>query len=157
LQLCSWLPVDFVAKSIVEIGDNISKDPQKRCRFYHIVNPKSFSWTDDLLPALKDAGLSFESVSPVEWLGLLRRSEQDPNINPTIKLMSSYEAKYGAKETETGFQKKDSNFRAEIAFATEKTRADSDIMNCAPDIMREGYVKTFVARWLEQWQAPVTS
>ncbi|OQV11106.1 hypothetical protein CLAIMM_15001 [Cladophialophora immunda] len=178
---CSWIPVDLVAKIIVEL---CSHDTSPRaegqgvavsagsCRFYNVVNPKSFSWTGDLLPALQEAGLSFESVSPQEWLARLAASEQDPKVNPTIKLRSVYESKYGTEQTaydkargtdtaaqytsdstefDTGGLKE---VEKQALFSTEKAQKDSAAMRNLPDLLSEGYVKKFVSRWLEKWRDP---
>ena len=52
----------------------------------------SIHWTFQLLPASEDAGLSFRSVSPVEWVDLLRESlkansdDEESRENPSMKL-----------------------------------------------------------------------
>ncbi|KAJ6469803.1 hypothetical protein C8R47DRAFT_949076, partial [Mycena vitilis] len=54
---------------------------------YHIVNPNiSASW-DDILAALKTAGLQFETVDRTEWVQRLAKSDLDGVKNPTIKLL----------------------------------------------------------------------
>jgi thioester reductase-like protein len=90
----TWIPIDVVAQVIVEICHS-----QERHDVYHVVNPKSFNWTQDLLPMLRSAGLTFESVSPQEWLERLARSDPDPAVNPTIKLLDFFKSKYTAPKT----------------------------------------------------------
>jgi hypothetical protein len=124
---------------------------RSHCRFYHVVNPQGFSWTDDLLPALRGAGLTFGMVSPQEWVERLRNIEQDPELNPTIKLLSTYERKY---TTGSGEHDEDRN-TLQVRFDTTNARAVSRSMREAPDIIREGYVKKFVARWLEKWKGDI--
>jgi thioester reductase-like protein len=85
----TWLPIDVVAKVIVELCH--SAEPQD---VYNLVNPESFNWTRDLLPMLRAAGLTFEQVTAEEWLARLAASNPDPEINPTIKLLDFYKAKY---------------------------------------------------------------
>ncbi|EXJ73779.1 uncharacterized protein A1O5_03541 [Cladophialophora psammophila CBS 110553] len=176
---CSWIPVDFVASIIVELccneasteaEDRGPKSPALSCRFYNVVNPASFSWAGDLLPLLRETGLSFESVSPQEWLARLAASEQDPTVNPTIKLRSVYERKYAIEQSARG-DERDTDIAAEqvssstdygaggleevgnqVAFATERAREESETMRNLPDLLGEGYVNKFVTRWLEQWQ-----
>lgn len=90
----TWLPIDVVAKAIVEICHS-----PKRQDVYHVVNPRSFNWTKDLLPMLESAGLRFERVSPQDWLARLAASNPDPAVNPTIKLLDFFKSKYAAPKT----------------------------------------------------------
>jgi thioester reductase-like protein len=57
----SWTPVDVSARAVSEIAlseaDSIVAN---------VTNAKTFSWTNDLLPALREAGLQFEEVEPKE-------------------------------------------------------------------------------------------
>lgn len=51
---------------------------------YSITCPHTFSWTSDYLPALQDAGLSFDTVGPKVWLqrhrSLATNSPSTPNL-----------------------------------------------------------------------------
>jgi carbohydrate kinase (thermoresistant glucokinase family) len=85
----SWLPVDTVAQAVIDISFS-----QAESVFTNLTNPNHFSWTDDLLPALRCAGLEFEEVTPKEWVKLLRNSNQDPVANPPIKLADFFASKY---------------------------------------------------------------
>lgn len=58
----NWLPIDIVAQVMAEICQ-----ASQRHDVYHVVNPKAFNWTRDLLPMLQGAGLKFERVSQQEW------------------------------------------------------------------------------------------
>ena len=90
----TWLPIDIVAQVIAEICQ--ARDPHD---VYHIVNPRSFHWTRDLLPMLRSAGLAFEQVSAQDWLARLEASNPDPAVNPTIKLLDFFRSKYAAPRT----------------------------------------------------------
>jgi thioester reductase-like protein len=85
----TWLPIDTVARVIVEICHSA-----KPHDVYHVVNPKALNWTKDLLPMLKSAGLKFELVSAQDWLARLASSNPDPAVNPTIKLLDFFKGKY---------------------------------------------------------------
>ncbi|RGP63508.1 male sterility [Fusarium sporotrichioides] len=100
----SWLPVDTVADAVVDIS--LSDSPSV---FTNIANPKTFDWTSDLLPALRNAGLAFDELSPKEWLQRLRASNPDPTANPPIKLVDFFASKYDKDE-----------FSPSKPFATEK-------------------------------------
>lgn len=92
---CEWLPVDTLAKTIIQIG-GISLDHGPRTNgfrtgrkeslkvngstttsnsqlVYNLVSPHSFSWTSDLLPALSSAGLSFRPKTLATWLHQLHK------------------------------------------------------------------------------------
>ncbi len=90
----TWLPIDAVAQIAVEICH--SRAPHD---VYHVVNPKSFNWTRDLLPMLAGTGLKFEQVSPQDWLQRLASSNPDPAVNPTIKLLDFFKSKYTTPKT----------------------------------------------------------
>lgn len=90
----NWLPIDVVAKVMVEICH-----AAKPHDVYHVVNPRAFNWTRDLLPMLKSAGLNFEQVSQQDWLARLAASNPDPAVNPTIKLLDFFKTKYAVPKT----------------------------------------------------------
>ncbi|KAL0944906.1 nrps-like protein [Colletotrichum truncatum] len=89
----SWLPVDTVAQAVIDISTSDAGGV-----FTNVANPKMFNWTNDLLPALKAAGLDFEEVEPKEWIRRLRASNPDPVANPPIKLVDFFASKYDKDE-----------------------------------------------------------
>jgi thioester reductase-like protein len=132
----TWLPIDVVASSMVEICH-----APRRHGVYHVVNPRSFNWTRDLLPMLADAGLKFERVSPAEWLERLAASDPDPAVNPTIKLLEFFRAKYAKPKAGPG-----------VFFETEKARAESESLRRvgAPDAALIGKMVKYW--WCECWR-----
>lgn len=44
----------------------------------------------------------------------------------------------------------------QISFATHNAIADSEIMKKPPDIIGDGLVKKFVAKWMEKWQGQLS-
>ncbi|PVH97861.1 NRPS-like enzyme [Periconia macrospinosa] len=85
----SWTPVDVVARAVSDIAlSNVGPV------IANVTNPNTFDWTEDLLPALRSAGLKFEVVPPKEWVRRLQRSNPDPSINPPIKLVDFFASKY---------------------------------------------------------------
>lgn len=85
----SWLPVDFAARTIVDVVLRPASSPTA-CPCWHVLNPQTISWIDDVLPALKAAGLEFDIVSPAKWVQLLGQSDESPK-NPTRKLLKFFE------------------------------------------------------------------
>jgi len=84
-----WLPVNVVAHAVVDLSFSDSTQT-----LFNVVNPKSFHWTNDLLPALRASGLQFDEVSQREWISRLRSSDPDPVQNPPIKLVDFFASKY---------------------------------------------------------------
>jgi hypothetical protein len=104
LQTPSWLPVDFAAKTIIDLA--LSPAPaQPTSQAWHgewcstsmalrrgslssasphtVLQPKTVTFSS-ILDALADCGIKFERISPAEWVERLRKGPQDPAINPTI-------------------------------------------------------------------------
>jgi len=125
-----------VAKVMVEICHS-----QKRHDVYHVVNPKSFNWTRDLLPMLHGAGLKFERVSAQDWLKLLAASNPDPALNPTIKLLDFFKTKYATPKTGPG-----------VFFETKTTEGVSETLRNigAPDA-------ALIGKMVEYWTSEAGS
>ncbi|KAK9487528.1 hypothetical protein V1527DRAFT_326593 [Lipomyces starkeyi] len=138
----SWLPVDYVARSLMELCGLVNPIPSDRPQtVYHVLNPKTFRWTEDLLPALHSAGLDFRIVKQREWIRLLREGDQDPIRNPTVKLSGFFAAKYD----------NDRPGRQGLVFETHVTEKNSDAIRNATDPVSSGLIKKFLERWLEMW------
>lgn len=92
-EVLSWLPVDVVAKTCIELSlvpvTEIARDA-----IFNVCNPRLISWNNDILPALRAGGLKFDEVMPTEWVARLKVSNQDPKVNPPIKLLKYFEARY---------------------------------------------------------------
>ncbi|KAL9625656.1 MAG: hypothetical protein Q9160_000370 [Pyrenula sp. 1 TL-2023] len=117
VDACTWIPVNILARSIVEIA-GIASNPENETAFaltteqmakekqtktskeelvYNLLNPKLFSWERDFLPVLRrtfiNAGMGdeygdFEEVSWEEWRNRLEDSaERDVSKNPARKLL----------------------------------------------------------------------
>ncbi|KAG8213592.1 L-aminoadipate-semialdehyde dehydrogenase [Butyriboletus roseoflavus] len=151
----SWLPVDYAAKSIVELVD-LPTHPQPStatampthtpgdCPVYHVLHPTRVSWST-VLTALHAAQLDFRPVPRQEWLKALRASDPDERRNPSRKLLAFYEGKYGAgaaKRTQT---------RAELD--VKRTVGVSRWLREAP-VVGEGLVAKWVRAWRESGFLP---
>ncbi|GAA5813475.1 hypothetical protein MFLAVUS_006953 [Mucor flavus] len=85
-----WITVDSAAESIVDIMLRTAYLPANMDQsVYHIVNPHTITW-NDVLDAMKDAGMQFDVVSPSEWVDVLSKDD----ANPAFKLMSFYESNF---------------------------------------------------------------
>ncbi|KAG6361850.1 hypothetical protein INS49_010079 [Diaporthe citri] len=137
----SWMPVDLVAQAVIELSGVDRDGYSPKSAVYNVQNNRLFHWTQDLLPALRNAGLDFKTVSQREWVDLLRKSDQNPETNPTIKLVDFFASKYD----------NDKPGRSGLKFATQKAEAESEAMRNGYDVVGSGLVGTMVA-WMEsQW------
>lgn len=158
----SWLPVDVCGEGIVELTMGERGTKGEAGLVYHTLNPHKIHYTYDFIPALRKTGMlpEFESVSPQEWLRRLRASEQDPALNPSIKLLKFWEEKYGKaqpaaprEEGEAGLKKK---IAAGLDFETQRTVQDAPVVGSATrEVLLEegenGYVGKLVRSWKANW------
>lgn len=128
----SWLPVDVVAEAVVDISISDAGSI-----FTNITNPRMFDWTNDLLPALKKAGLTFDELEPKEWVQRLRTSTPDPTINPPIKLVDFFASKYDKDE-----------FSPSKPFATDRACEHSPALASAA-VLDQDLVNKFVSYFLQ--------
>ena len=146
LQNPSWLPVDKCAEAIIELsGINDTPDEKHNCEdesvVYHVQNPCGFSWTSDLLPALKAAGLDFEIVPQKVWIDRLRAGEQDPMKNPTVKLIDFFASKYDNNKPG----------RKGLVFKTDITATKSKVIRDGYQVVRSGLINKCVEQWRKVW------
>ncbi|KAL4800546.1 hypothetical protein BDV19DRAFT_398068 [Aspergillus venezuelensis] len=147
----SWLPVDIVADAVLDLAGlndttvsgsptlrQFSHDPRT---IYHVQNPRTFRWTEDLLPALKEAGLDFETLPKREWVRRLREGEHDPKKNPAIKLLDFFAEKYD----------NDNPGRSGLVFEMEKSEAASPALRGGVELIESGLIRKFVEAWRREW------
>ncbi|KAH7135334.1 male sterility protein [Dendryphion nanum] len=137
----SWTPVDIVAKAVTEIALSDAE-----AVVANVTNAQTFDWTNDLLPALRNAGLTFDQVEPKEWVRRLRASNQDPVANPPIKLVDFFASKYD-RDTSNSSR----------TYATSVARKFSPSLNAAPSLTQD-FVEKFVSQFLHtSWQRPTAA
>ncbi|EFW99074.1 nonribosomal peptide synthetase-like protein [Grosmannia clavigera kw1407] len=141
----SWMPVDKMARAVMELsGLSGSRGPEPdKSLVYQVQNRRLFDWTEELLPALRAAGLPFKTVPQREWVELLRASDADPTRNPTIKLIDFFSEKYD----------NDRPGRSGLVFETDRTERASKTMEDGFDIIGSGLLDKMVAWWKTQWTA----
>ena len=150
LQSCSWLPVDSLASTIVDL--TFSESPTT---ILNIENPIRFHWTKDLLPALHNSGLKFEAVSPQQWLQKLTEyedstpAEQALESNPAVKLLDYF---VQLVDTFPGFEGGSDVARPEVTFDTSKAQKCSKHLQTAPDVLSTGLIDKFLSKWMSRWQ-----
>ncbi|KOC07407.1 hypothetical protein AFLA70_31g004981 [Aspergillus flavus AF70] len=131
----AWLLVDVVARSILELSGIVSNEKAKALAHdpsvvYHVQNSKTFRWTEDLLPALRQAGLKFDILPKREF-----------HRNPTIKLLGFFAEKYD----------NDAPGRSGLTFAMEKTESASPWLKGGMELIHTGLIKRFVDAWAPLW------
>ncbi|EIW83278.1 L-aminoadipate-semialdehyde dehydrogenase [Coniophora puteana RWD-64-598 SS2] len=129
----SWLPVDYAAKSILDIISWSHKTSDDLV--YHVLHYQLVKWSS-ILTSLHHSGLKFKIVPRHEWLAALRASPDDEVANPSRKLLVFYENKYGKAEVATRYP-----------LTTDKTREASKSLREAPvadDVL--------VAKWVQAWR-----
>lgn len=136
------MPVDLVATAVVELSDVGKADSSATTSaVYNVQNKNLFHWTRDFLPALKLAGLDFKTVPQREWVEMLRKSNPDPETNPTIKLVDFFADKYD----------NDQPGRSGLTFVTEKGEQKSSTLMEGFDVIDRGLVLKMVQCWQTQW------
>lgn len=130
----SWLPVDYAAKTIVELVNLPMSSPASPV--YHILHPTLVSWSS-ILDTLEAARLRFKRLPRQEWLKVLRASDPDERRNPSRKLLGFFEDKYGGKDV-----------RAGLPLSVEKTVKLSRWLREVPDV-DEGLAAKWVGAWRE--------
>jgi carbohydrate kinase (thermoresistant glucokinase family) len=134
----SWTPVDVIAKAVSEIALS-NAGPV----VVNVTNAKTFDWTNDLLPALRAAGLKFDEVEPKEWVRRLQSSNPDPIANPPVKLVDFFASKYDHD-----------TFAPGRTYATETARMLSPSLENAP-VLDQGFVAKFVKQFKSSaWKLP---
>ncbi|KAK3718652.1 hypothetical protein LTR37_004869 [Vermiconidia calcicola] len=146
----SWLPVDSCAQAIVDISMSSSSESVQEDLVYHLVNPTTFNWKTDLLPALQRHTKlpTFDVVSPREWLDRLAQSEQDPSKNPSIKLIDFWRNKYSgdpAQSAETDDEP------SGLTFDTSRTVKDCPLLAEEKDPVSTGLIERYVENWMSKW------
>ena len=162
-ERCAWLPVGTVARSVIELArlgldevdriDGNSEFPRKTYVF-NLVNPKTFSWTDDFIPILRANGLSFQSVSPQWWLQHLREGGQSGNDNSGMKMMSFWSTKFGWHESKSLRDCHHDHTQGSLTFDTVLAQQESLALRNAPDVIAGGLVLKMLGVWMANWRIP---
>lgn len=157
---CSWLPVDKLASTIVELTNLNSRASRNLVQsgpssafemhgmdnsVYNVCNPRQFSWSA-LLEALHRNGFQFEVVSFDEWLTLLRKSEArgEVHVNPAVKLIQHYESMHA--------QNNEKPRPGPSEFITHKAERDSvTLRNGRLRIIEDGILDCYIRDWLRRW------
>ncbi|KAF3916714.1 hypothetical protein ABW20_dc0106499 [Dactylellina cionopaga] len=129
---CDWIEADTLADTILQLA-GIGHATESVELIYNLVNPRVFSWENDLLPALKRAGLDFDTVPWQEWLERLESSTEDASVNPSRKLL--------------GFWLKQKWREGGLTFCTAAAEAASLALREAFRVVDGGFIEQIVEAW----------
>jgi thioester reductase-like protein len=152
---CQWLPVDECARAICEMvgltsnpaHSQVSGSREKGAQFLNVLHRHPFSWSGEVLPALRQAGLEFKIVPKHEWPQLLASSNPDPTKNPSIKLLDFWTRAYG-KDSERHSSTRD---KERIVFSLENAKDASVTLRESADPASTGLLRKIASRWVRQW------
>lgn len=132
----SWLPVDYAAKAILDLVNVPPQGlPLGECPVWNVIHPKLVPWRS-ILSSLQHSGLKFQALPRHEWVKALRASPIDEANNPSRKLLTFFENKYGQEELATRYPL--------LTVQTEKT---SKSLRGAP--IADGEL---VGKWVAAWR-----
>lgn len=129
-----WIPVDICSAALIDLVLRTSFEtltPVKE-RVYHLINPYVTKY-QDYLNCLREAGLSFETVTPKEFLDAIL-SANDIN-NPLIKLSSFLTQRFN-----------EINILRSSKFETVKTVQRCKILKNCPQI-DSNLIKLYLKYW----------
>ncbi|KAJ5179953.1 hypothetical protein N7492_003163 [Penicillium capsulatum] len=150
-ETCSWLPVDKLASTIVELTRSCAAPTRPSSpidaeyvddSIYNVCNSRAFSWSA-LLSSLARNGFQFKTVPFDEWMRLLRESEArgEEAVNPAVKLVGYYEEMYGP-----------GSVLGHKTFLTDKSERDSvTLRNGRLRIIEDGILNCYVRDWMARW------
>lgn len=133
-----------MAASIIELA-TLPREIDVRL-VYNLCSPRTFSWTNDFLPALSASGLKFDTTSFDEWISELKKYDSSHSTQvaieecPAVKLIDFYETTYGKKQQGSVTE-----------FDTSMAQRDSPSIRSAPDVIKSGLVATMLQAWLKKW------
>jgi thioester reductase-like protein len=146
---CSWLEADTLAKAVLDLSgiDQIDypndpgNDKYMPQLVYNLVNPRTFSWRDEWLPALRAAGLNFETVTHSAWLQQLAQSSSDLSKNPSRKLLQFWEEQSGNA----------GDMVDEMQFDTELAEKASPALRTTERVVDGDLASSLVEAWQKVW------
>ncbi|CZR55073.1 related to nonribosomal peptide synthetase MxcG (component of the myxochelin iron transport regul [Phialocephala subalpina] len=144
-DVCTWLEADVLARCIVELADVEGGPVAGEQVVYNLVNPSSFSWREEFLPALKAAGLKFDVLSWEDWLEKVE-AEEDIEMNPSRKLLGFWSGK-----RRVGEQGTEGEIQREVKFETKEAVLKSKALRNAPRVVDGDLVGRLVEAWKEVW------
>ncbi|KAG1719306.1 L-aminoadipate-semialdehyde dehydrogenase [Suillus lakei] len=133
----SWLPVDYAAKTIIDLV-NVPPQllPLGECPVWNVIHPRLVPWSS-ILSSLEHSGLNSKPSRGTSGSRLYVLAPVDEVSNPSRKLLTFFENQYGQEELATRYP-----------LLTVRTEKASESLRCTP-IADLGLVGKWVAAWRE--------
>ena len=94
MEKVDWIPVDLLADIMHELVIGPEEEVKDETSVYHLLNPKSVAWHDELLPTVR-AAIQVETVLPLsEWIERVRQGPEatdQTRPNPARKILDFYQ------------------------------------------------------------------
>lgn len=136
---CSWIDMGTLSRCILELAGLTESSSENKQLVYNLVSPRPFSWKNDFIPSLREAGLKFEVVGREEWLKKLKESSVDAEKNPSRKLLGFWEAQGGGDEDR------------KVVFVTKEAERRSEGLRNMGKVIEGDYVARLLSAWKEVW------
>jgi hypothetical protein len=126
----------------------VSANQSPRHLVYNLCNPSTFSWNKDLLPALANAGLDFQTVPFTEWIEKLKQYDNSHSAEeavencPAVKLIDFWEHSYGGETKRPTL----------LGCETRNAQEDSESVRSSPKVIESGLVKMMLSAWMTKWE-----
>lgn len=128
--------MDYAAKTIIDLV-NVPRrrEPFGECPVWNVIHPRLVPWPS-ILSSLEYSGLKFKALPRQDWIKVLRASPTDEVSNPSRKLLTFFESKYGQEELVTRYP-----------LLTVETEKASESLRSAPIADVE-----LVGKWVAAWR-----
>lgn len=151
--LC-WLPSDTTAAVVVDL----TMAETDRLAVFHVESPHTLKWNEDVLPAIKNAGVEVRIVPQQDWVQIMEESDNDIETNPPYKLIEHFRHAYGKRPgVGDGAIGEKPGSGSEVKKGSGATKLDlthslkaSPSLQAAPTV-DSTLVEKYVRFWLQYW------
>lgn len=146
-NILRWLPSDITAAVIVDLTVLPNSG-----QVFHVANPHTLTWNEDVLPAIEKAGIEVRIVPQREWVRILVDSDNDVEVNPPYKLIEHFKQSYGDNHALS-----DGKPNGEISRRSDMAQMDLvQSLKASPSLRKARAVSTalvekYVRFWLKFW------
>lgn len=151
-----WLPSDITAAAITEltlVGLEEFSSRGDRLAVFHISNPHTLRWNEDVLAAVEKAGIIFRALPQREWVRILGEADKNIETNPPYKLFAHFRQVYGAIEDDKSGKRFDQISCNKAEDGAGISRLDlTRSLECSPSLRRAAPVDcSLLVRYVRFW------
>ncbi|KAF7187020.1 Adenylate-forming reductase [Pseudocercospora fuligena] len=150
--ICQWMPVDEMAEACLQAAEamtstSIDGSSCGKICYFNLLSPHTSNWTNDVLPALRKAGIDFTEMPFPDWIEKLQHYAAELGDDagaklPASKLMSYYEDLFDDERP---------GHTCIPRFDLHESLSHLQALRDSTDPVREGLVEKFVEQWMKQW------